>query len=411
MPAPQRAGAFWDPGGRPGRTAACLLVVALALAACGRSGGPAPVEYGRGGETRSEASSGDRGEAAGSAAGEPGVHTVQRGETVYGIARRYGVSIRAVIDANDLSPPYDLRIGQNLRIPVPERYVVERGDTLYSISRRFGVDMNALAERNGIGPPYLIHPGDVLTVPDGDAARVAETRQRGRDGSRRRTETSQTREGDSKETRRSKDDGGDTRSAQAEETDPAAAVSVPTPGTKPRRIARSGRDDPEPDAGDGGAETQRASTDREAGGTVGDPPARQAGGFLWPVEGEVVTEFGPQDNGLHNDGINIAAPSGTTVRAAANGVVAYVGEELEGFGKLVLVKHADGWVTAYAHAAAIIVEHGERVERGQPLARVGSSGNVSRPQLHFEVRKGSQAIDPREAMATARADAGGMDTG
>ncbi|SDF73381.1 Murein DD-endopeptidase MepM and murein hydrolase activator NlpD, contain LysM domain [Limimonas halophila] len=391
----------------PGRTAACLLAAGLAVAACSRSGGPAPVEYGQGGEPRRSA--GQAGNASGQTvrggteAGEPGVHTVRKGQTVYGIARRYGVSIRAVIDANDLSPPYDLRIGQELRIPVPERYVVQRGDTLYSISRRFGVDMNALARRNDIGPPYLIHPGDVLTVPDGDATRVAETRQRERETVRgdadRKPET-----GTADRETSDSGGGGDVVRASAE---PEARVTVPIPDEKPRAIARRQRRDEGREA-----ETRQAAADADrSAAPVSDPPARSAGSFLWPVKGEVIADYGPQNNGLHNDGVNIAAPSGTAIRAAANGVVAYVGDDLKGFGKLVLVKHADGWITAYAHAAAIIVDRGDRVERGQPLARVGSSGNVSRPQLHFEVRKGSQAIDPQEVMATTRASRSGTSAG
>ncbi|MBM3518619.1 MAG: LysM peptidoglycan-binding domain-containing M23 family metallopeptidase [Alphaproteobacteria bacterium] len=116
--------------------------------------------------------------------------------------------------------------------------------------------------------------------------------------------------------------------------------------------------------------------------------------FQWPVQGEVLSTFGPKGRGLHNDGINIAVPVGTEVRAAESGVVAYVGNELRGFGHLVLIRHTDGWVTAYAHNAEILVERGVRVERGQLIARAGASGHVSRPQLHFEVRKGVDAVDP-----------------
>ena len=122
------------------------------------------------------------------------------------------------------------------------------------------------------------------------------------------------------------------------------------------------------------------------------PPA--SGGFVWPVKGKVVSAFGAKSKGLHNDGINISAQRGTPVRAAENGVVAYAGNELRGFGNMLLIKHAGGWITAYAHNEKLLVARGDEVRRGQIVARVGSSGSVTRPQLHFELRKGKQAVDP-----------------
>lgn len=116
---------------------------------------------------------------------------------------------------------------------------------------------------------------------------------------------------------------------------------------------------------------------------------------MWPVNGEVIAEFGPQEKGRHNDGINIAAPRGTPVRAVESGVVAYAGNELRGFGNLLLVKHESGWVSAYAHNADLLVQRGDTVSRGQTIARVGDSGGVSTPQLHFELRKGPRPVDPR----------------
>ena len=99
---------------------------------------------------------------------------------------------------------------------------------------------------------------------------------------------------------------------------------------------------------------------------------------------------------MRNDGINIAAPRGTPVLAAENGVVVYAGNELRGFGKLILVKHSGGWVSAYAHNQSFMVKRGEKVTKGQRIARVGSTGGVISPQLHFELRKGRDAKDPRK---------------
>ena len=115
--------------------------------------------------------------------------------------------------------------------------------------------------------------------------------------------------------------------------------------------------------------------------------------------------FGPKSGGLHNDGINIAAARGTPVRAAENGVVVYIGNQLRGFGNLLLIKHSGGWMTAYAHADTLLVRRGQTVRRGEAVARVGSTGSVTQPQLHFEVRKGTRAVDPTRLLAP-RAAAG-----
>jgi len=131
------------------------------------------------------------------------------------------------------------------------------------------------------------------------------------------------------------------------------------------------------------------------GSRVSAPPPRTGKGFTWPLKGRVVSNFGAKDGGLRNDGINIRAPKGTPVRAAENGVVAYAGNEIRGFGNLLLIKHAGGYVTAYAHNDALLVQRGQKVKRGQKISTVGSTGTVAQPQLHFEFRKGRRPKDPR----------------
>ena len=106
--------------------------------------------------------------------------------------------------------------------------------------------------------------------------------------------------------------------------------------------------------------------------------------------------FGPKPNGLQNDGINLAVPEGTPVKAADDGVVAYAGNELKGYGNLVLVRHSNGFVTAYAHASEIMVKRGDNVKRGQVIAKSGQTGSVTSPQLHFEIRKGATPVDPSQ---------------
>ncbi|MGB8841843.1 MAG: M23 family metallopeptidase, partial [Aliidongia sp.] len=128
--------------------------------------------------------------------------------------------------------------------------------------------------------------------------------------------------------------------------------------------------------------------------------------FLWPVRGHILSVFGTGADGAHNDGINIAAPEGTTVSAAESGTVAYAGNELRGFGNLLLIKHEDGWVTAYAHNQVLLVKKGQKIRRGEAVARVGNSGGIGQAQLHFELRRGTKAIDPLDHLPPLAGAAG-----
>ena len=128
-------------------------------------------------------------------------------------------------------------------------------------------------------------------------------------------------------------------------------------------------------------------------------PKLGAGGFNWPVEGEIITEFGPSARGVHNDGINIAANIGAPVIVSATGTVAFVGDNIKNFGKLVLVKHDGGIITAYAHLDSISVREGDVLAAGDSIGNVGATGRVDRPQLHFEIRKSRQPIDPRSLIS------------
>jgi murein DD-endopeptidase MepM/ murein hydrolase activator NlpD len=275
----------------------------------------------------------------GQQAAAPGAYIILPGDTVYGVAQKHGVSTRALIDWNALRPPYLLVPGQALRLPQSLSYTVRRGDSVYAISRRFGVDMTTLVRLNNVRSPYTIHAGQTLQLPAeaGPATQVAAT----------------------------------TESARA------------TPATSPAGPAATG-------AAPGGkpAAPLRAVTAETP------PPARASGGFVWPVEGRVLSGFGGKAGGLHNDGLNIAAPRGAPIRAADNGVVAYAGKEIRGFGNLLLIKHDGGLITAYAHADSLLVKRGEVVTRGQVIGKVGKTGNVDSPQLHFEVRRGTEAVDP-----------------
>lgn len=128
---------------------------------------------------------------------------------------------------------------------------------------------------------------------------------------------------------------------------------------------------------------------------VEKPKSVSSSGFAWPAKGKIISKFGAKEGGLYNDGINISASEGASVIAADNGTVVYAGNELRGYGNMILLKHSNGYVTAYAHASDLFVKKGDTVEKGQKIASVGSTGHVSAPQLHFSIRKGRKAIDPQ----------------
>lgn len=124
--------------------------------------------------------------------------------------------------------------------------------------------------------------------------------------------------------------------------------------------------------------------------------------FLWPISGRVISNFGQNMDGGRNDGINISARLGTPIRAADAGTVSYVGNELKGYGNLVLIRHDNGYVTAYAHAERIDVQRGDRVARGQVIGSSGDTGDVLEPQLHFELRLGTRPVDPTPYLVAAK---------
>ena len=272
-----------------------------------------------------------------------GRYRVKAGDTLYAVSRSTGLPIRTLIEANNLSAPYTLSVGDELLLPAPRVHVVRRSETVSGISRMHNVQMSELVRLNDIPPPYKIPVGARLVLPSSKTGAVS-----------------------------------------------TAAVQSP----KPQGTASAGGSAAQP------AQTQSAAASATArsGAGVPKPPPRQGGRFLWPVQGKVIEKFGPQGSGRHNDGINILAPRGEPVRAAENGVVVYAGAQLQGFGQMLLIKHADSWLTAYAHNQDLAVKRGDTVKRGQTVARVGSTGNVAGPQLHFEVRKGKRAVNPMKVL-------------
>ena len=259
--------------------------------------------------------------------------TVQRGDTLYSISRRYGVPLKDLINANNLHAPYTLHVGQVLSLPAKQYHTVQRGDTLYSISRQYNVDITSLSRVNNLQTPYSLNVGDRLVLP----ASVGNV--------------------------------------------PAASYSTA------QSLASSASS----------AAVKTAYTPAKSAPVTDSyvaPKARKTK-FDWPVKGTIISGYGNLGSGRKNDGINIKAALGTNVKAADSGTVAYAGNELKGFGNLILIKHPDGWITAYAHNDRLFVKKGQKVSRGEKIATVGSTGSVTTPQLHFEVRSGKKAVNPR----------------
>jgi murein DD-endopeptidase MepM/ murein hydrolase activator NlpD len=319
---------------------------------------------------------GPRSVAAARPAGQGTTIIVGTSDTLDGLARRYNVSPAAILHANGYKGPRALSPGQQLIIPYqtpatvaaapalaapaskpvaavsapPSVHFVNRGDTLLSIARHNHLPVAELARANGLDTHAKLRIGTKLTVPGAKTAAVAPP-------------------------------------AAVATAQPAAALAPPA--TKMAAAAGT----PQQSVRMAQATTKIEETPAEAP----IKPAEATGAlptFRWPVRGKVITSYGAKTNGKSNDGINVAVPEGTPVKAAEDGVVAYSGNELKGYGNLILVRHANGYVTAYAHASELLVKRGDTIKRGQIIAKSGQSGEVGSPQLHFEIRKGSTPVDP-----------------
>jgi murein DD-endopeptidase MepM/ murein hydrolase activator NlpD len=305
------------------------------------------------------------------------------------LAKRYRVTPQAILAANGYKGPRALSPGQQLIIPhqataaapaplkapvaaapapaakpvaavaaPSSTHFVNHGDTLASIARKNHISAAELARANGLDPSAKLKLGARLAVPGAKTAAVAAPLAAAPVGAAPVAGTLQ----------------------------PVAAA--PAPATKMAAVAAPVQSARLAQA-TANVEDKAADTPAKAAETTSALPT-----FRWPVRGKVVTSYGAKTNGKSNDGINLAVPEGTPVKAAEDGVVAYSGNELKGYGNLVLVRHSNGYVTAYAHASELMVKRGDTIKRGQVIAKSGQSGEVASPQLHFEIRKGSSPVDP-----------------
>jgi len=368
-----------------------LLTLTL-LAGCARHGPPAPVTSAGGTGARAAPLPGEI-----RLAERPDSIIVQPGETLYAVSRRYAVPLRSLIEANNLEPPFALVVGRRLLLPQVRTYTVQAGDTLLSLSRRFGVEASTLARTNEIAPPYPVKLGQTLVLPpavETATARPVAAALAGQSGPPPSVVAEPL-------AAPAQILGGPSAPPAAPTAHPPAvreAVRLHEPAASEPTGAQKGQFQLAPPPAVASVPPQSppnaSSAPEQPVAPLREPPPT-GHGFAWPVRGQVLAGYGPGANGTQNDGINIAARAGTPVLAANDGVVAYAGNELRGFGNLILLKHADGWTTAYAHCETITVKRGDRVKRGQTIARVGATGAVAEPQLHFELRRGTRALDPQ----------------
>jgi murein DD-endopeptidase MepM/ murein hydrolase activator NlpD len=282
-------------------------------------------------------------------------YVVRKGDHLDAIARDLETTRAILLDANNIKKPNDLRPGQHLKVPIEKAYEAASGDTVSAVARRFDVSAADLADLNGISESHRLRPGEQLALPgsyrDHGPVALPSTR--------------------------------------------TYARYTPPPTVYGRyALPSGGYYVPAPPAGSRPPGPYPAVT-TAAAPTRSDAQVMAAGKgrFVWPVRGQILQAFGVQDVDRRNDGVDIRSPQGTAVHAAAAGEVVYAGDQVPGFGNLVLVKHAEGWVTAYAHLAHVDVKMRESVAQDQQIGEVGQTGGVAEPQLHFEVRYAATPIE------------------
>jgi murein DD-endopeptidase MepM/ murein hydrolase activator NlpD len=282
---------------------------------------------------------------------------VVQGDTLYGLARKHGVAVNELMTVNAMTTP-NLKPGQKLLLPANK-----------SLARAVPARPVAAAVAAAPVPPVTAPVAAAAVRPvKKPAVAVAEA----------------------------------APAAAAPVATPVSAVKAPVMlnGTKVASVhpANTVTDAPAPESAVA-ATVEPRSKGTEVASAAGAAGAAGPGAkFRWPVKGKVIASFGPRTDGTHNDGVNVAVPQGTEVHAAEQGVVAYAGSELKGYGNLVLLRHESGWVTAYAHNEEVLVKRGDKIKRGQAIAKAGKTGTVDQPQVHFELRQGQKPVDPTPHM-------------
>jgi len=271
-------------------------------------------------------------------------YVVKRGDTLRAISDRTGAGSEVIARVNNIAPPFKIIVGQKLKIPGGRYHRVGKGETGIAISRGYGVEWSRIAQLNELEEPYILREGQRLLLPS-------------------RKEVA---------------------SMTADERASAFRLDIEDliTGSEP---ALATRETPKPPV----------TTPKAVAPTVAvAEPTRFTGRFDWPARGPVLRGFGRYSGGQQNDGINIGVERGSAITAAADGVVAYVGQDIPAYGTLILLRHGDGWLSAYGYADSITVTRGQKVVRGQTIAKSGANPYSGEPQLHFEIRNGRKPVNP-----------------
>ncbi len=349
---------------------------------------------------------------------------IKQGDTLFGLSKKYHASVAELMSVNGLASP-NLKPGQTLYLPVGKNaskkpltrtgqavgavaaatpaaapmtapsaavlakydgsYTVKKGDSLYALALQLKVPMTELQQVNAIADVRKVRPGAILKVPASSLASLP--------GASAAASTSVAAAPSQPQAKLP------TAVVQSEASSTIASTTQPVV-INSKKVAAI--DVVKSDAPATEASTAAATVASVTKGTqiaaAGDAAGAAMGKLRWPVKGKVIGSFGPRPDGIHNDGVNISVPLGTEVHAAESGEVVYSGSELKGYGNLILVRHLNGWITAYAHNEELIAKRGDKVKRGQVVAKAGKSGQIDQPQVHFELRQGSKPVDPTPFM-------------
>lgn len=278
------------------------------------------------------------------------------------------------VSAREMSKPKNSSIKNEKRVSENQKEImVYKGDTLYQIARRHQVSVRSIIRENALKAPFKLFVGQSLKLPKNNFYTVQE--------------------GDTLYSVAKRFKINLNALVRVNDIAPPYMLSVGDNLRLPTLVARA-------------ASARQVSQSKVVQekkmpeeNFINTVPVRSGQKFMWSARGKIISDFGPKTGGLHNDGINLAVPTGTPVRATENGLVVYSGNELPGYGNLLLIRHSDGWISAYAHNQSLKVARGDLVKRGEIISYAGSTGNVSSPQLHFELRLYGKPVNPIRYLA------------
>ena len=273
-----------------------------------------------------------------------GSYTVVAGDTLRSIGNRTGAGSETLARANGLEAPFIIRPGQMLTVPAGRYHSVGEGETGIAIARAYGVGWQDIIAANALEPPYALRIGQRLLLPSASTNSTLEAR------------------------------------ASAFKLDIEDILT----GGEPAAVAEAPSATPQP-----------APTRPLAPSVAVREPERFAGSFAWPADGRIANRFGPLGEGQVNQGIDIAVAQSASISAAADGIVAFVGNDVANYGGLILIRHGEGWITAYGRATSANVTRGQSVKKGQSIGKAGSG---AAPLLFFQMRKGGKPVDPAKQL-------------